>query len=94
MYKRQYLNMGSLQPINVLLSTRITQTLTNPKIELGVSAQDVSSSLRETLEQTMSNEDEKVIQFGSVLVMNSFNVGNSAFDINLGNCLLYTSRCV
>ena len=83
----QYLNMGSLQPINVLLSTRITQTLTNPKIELGVSAQDVSSSLRETLEQKMSNEDEKVIQFGSVLVMNSFNVGNSAFDINLGNTL-------
>ncbi|HOB24958.1 MAG TPA: translocation/assembly module TamB, partial [Kaistella sp.] len=83
----QYLNMGSLQPINVLLSTRITQTLTNPKIELGVSAQDVSSSLRETLDQKMSNEDEKVIQFGSVLVMNSFNVGNSAFDINLGNTL-------
>lgn len=82
-----YLNMGSLQPINVLLSTRITQTLNNPKIELGVSAQDVSSSLRETLAERMSNEDEKIIQFGSVLVMNSFNVGNSAFDINLGNTL-------
>ena len=82
-----YLNMGSLQPINVLLSTKITQTLNNPKIELGVSAQDVSSSLRETLAEKMSNEDEKIIQFGSVLVMNSFNVGNSAFDINLGNTL-------
>ena len=33
----------------------------------------------------MSNEDEKIIQFGSVLVMNSFSVGSSAFDINLGN---------
>jgi len=82
-----YLNMGSLQPINVLLSTRISQTLNNPKIELGVSAQDVSSSLRETLAEKMSNEDEKIIQFGSVLVMSSFNVGNSAFDINLGNTL-------
>ncbi|MGZ5262913.1 MAG: translocation/assembly module TamB domain-containing protein, partial [Kaistella sp.] len=82
-----YLNMGSLQPINVLLTTRISQTLNNPKIELGVSAQDVSSSLRETLAEKMSNEDEKIIQFGSVLVMNSFNVGNSAFDINLGNTL-------
>ena len=82
-----YLNMGSLQPINVMLSTRITQTLNNPKIQLGVSAQDVSSSLRETLAEKMSNEDEKIIQFGSVLVMNSFNVGNSAFDINLGNTL-------
>ncbi|WP_226064242.1 translocation/assembly module TamB domain-containing protein [Kaistella polysaccharea] len=83
----QYLNMGSLQPINVLLTTKITQTLNNPKIVLGVSAQDVSSNLKETLAEKMSNEDEKIIQFGSVLVMNSFNVGNSAFDINLGNTL-------
>ncbi len=81
-----YLSM-SLQPINVLLSTKITQTLNNPKVELGVSAQDVSSQLRETLAEKMSNEDEKIIQFGSILVMNSFNVGNSAFDINLGNTL-------
>lgn len=81
----QYLGLGSsLQPINVLLSTHITQTLNNPKIELGVSAQDVSSNLKEILAEKMSNEDEKIIQFGSVLVMNSFNVGNSAFDINLG----------
>ncbi|QDP86094.1 translocation/assembly module TamB [Chryseobacterium sp. SNU WT5] len=83
----QYLNMGSLQPINVLLTTRITQTLNNPKIELGVSAQDVSSNLKETLAEKMSNEDEKIIQFGSILVMNTFNVGNSAFDITLGNTL-------
>ena len=81
----QYLNRGSLQPINVLLSTKITQTLNNPKIELGVSAQDVSSNLKEILAEKMSNEDEKIIQFGSVLVMNSFSVGSSAFDINLGN---------
>ena len=81
----QYLNMGKLQPINVLLSTKITQTLNNPKIELGVSAQDVSSSLREIMAEKMSNEDEKIIQFGSVLVLNSFNVANSGFsDIGLG----------
>lgn len=83
----QYLNMGSLQPINVMLTTKITQTLNNPKIELGVSAQDVSSNLRETLAEKMSNEDEKIIQFGSILVMNSFNVASSGFDINLGNTL-------
>ena len=82
----QYLNMTSLPPINVLLSTRITQTLNNPKIDLGVSAQDVSSNLKETLAEKMSNEDEKIIQFGSVLVLNSFNVSNSGgFDINIGN---------
>lgn len=83
----QYLNIGSIQPINVLLSTKITQTLNNPKIELGVAAQDVSSTLRETMMEKMSNEDEKIIQFGSILVMNSFNVGNSAFDINFGSQL-------
>lgn len=83
----QYLNMGSLQPVNVLLTTKISQTLNNPKIQLGVSAEDVSSNLKETLAEKMSNEDEKIIQFGSILVLNSFNVGNSAFDINLGNQL-------
>ncbi|MBU8882915.1 translocation/assembly module TamB [Kaistella sp. DKR-2] len=83
-----YLGMGSLQPVNVLLSTRITQTLNNPKIELGVSAQDVSSNLKETLAQKMSNEDEKIIQFGSVLVMSSFNEANAGFgNLNLGNTL-------
>lgn len=83
----QYLNRGTLQPINVLLSTKITQTLNDPKIELGISAQDVSSNLRETLAEKMSNEDEKIIQFGSILVLNSFNVENSAFEINIGSTL-------
>lgn len=84
----EYLNMGALQPINVLLSVRITETLTKPNVMLGISAPDVSSQLRETLAAKMSNEDEKVIQFGSVLVMNSFNVANSGgFDINVGNTL-------
>ena len=83
----KYLGMGTLPPINVLLTTRITQTLNNPKIELDVSAEDVSSSVREALTEKMSNEDEKIIQFGSILVMNSFNEGNSGLDINLGSTL-------
>ena len=81
----QYLNLGTLQPINIVLSTKITQTLNNPKIELGVSAQDVSSSVKETLAEKMSNEDEKIIQFGSILVLNSFNDTNSGFDVNIGS---------
>ncbi|QOW10391.1 translocation/assembly module TamB [Kaistella flava (ex Peng et al. 2021)] len=81
----QYLNLGTLQPINIVLSTKITQTLNNPKIVLGVSAQDVSSSVKETLAEKMSNEDEKIIQFGSILVLNSFNDTNSGFDVNIGN---------
>ena len=83
-----YLGMTNLQPINVLLSTKITQTLNNPKIELGISALDVSSNLKETLAQKMSNEDEKIIQFGSVLVLSSFNEANAGFgNLNLGNTL-------
>ncbi len=82
----QYLNMGSLPPVNVVLTTKITQKLNDPKIELGVQAQDVSSQLREALAEKMSNEDEKLIQFGSILVLNSFNVSNSSYDI-VGNTL-------
>ena len=81
-----YLNMGSLQPINVQLNTKITGKLNNPDINLGVNALDVSSQVKEALAEKMSNEDEKVIQFGSVLVLNSFNVTSSSVDI-LGNSL-------
>lgn len=84
----QYLNMGNLQPVNVLLTVRITETLQKPNVTLGVSAPDVSSQLKETLAAKMTNEDEKVIQFGSILVMNNFNVSNSGgLDLNVGNTL-------
>lgn len=84
----QYLTGQALQPINVLLSVNIGGTLNSPDVKLGVSAPDVSSQLRETLASKMSNEDEKVIQFGSILVMNSFNVQNGGgFDVNIGNTL-------
>lgn len=80
----EYLNVGTLQPINVLLTTKITQTLTNPKISLDVTAPDVSSQIKETLATKMSQEDEKVLQFGSILVLNSFNVENAGgFNINV-----------
>ena len=81
----QYLNLGSLQPINILLQAKISQTLSNPAINLGVSAIDVSSNVKETLASKMSQEDEKIIQFGSILVMNSFNVTDAAGGLNIGN---------
>jgi len=73
----EYLNLGRLQPISILLQANITQTLTEPKIDLNVSAMDVSSQVKETLAAKMSQEGEKVLQFGSVLLLNSFNVSNS-----------------
>lgn len=79
-----YLGM-TLQPINVLLGIKISQTLTNPKIAFDVTAPDVSAQVRETLATKMSNEDEKVIQFGSILALNTFNVTSAGgIDINLG----------
>ncbi|SFH97137.1 translocation/assembly module TamB domain-containing protein [Halpernia frigidisoli] len=81
----EYLNVGLLQPITVVLTTKITQTLNNPKIALDVSAPDVSSQIKETLAAKMSQEDEKVLQFGSILVLNSFNVQNSGgINFNVG----------
>ncbi|MFP7657738.1 translocation/assembly module TamB domain-containing protein [Chryseobacterium proteolyticum] len=73
----QYLNMGSLQPISILLQANITQSLTDPKIDLDVSALDVSSQVKETLAAKMSQEGEKVLQFGSILLLNSFNISNT-----------------
>lgn len=71
-----YLNVGYLQPINVVLQTKISQTLNNPKIELDVTAMDVSSQVKETLAAKLNQEDEKVLQFGSILVLNRFNTSD------------------
>ncbi|KMQ62874.1 hypothetical protein ACM39_17290 [Chryseobacterium sp. FH2] len=73
----QYLNMGSIQPISILLQANITQSLTDPKVDLNLTAMDVSSQVKETLASKMSQEGEKVLQFGSVLLLSSFNVSNS-----------------
>ena len=75
-----YLGMSNIPPINVLLQTNIGGTLNHPDLKFGISALDVSSQVKEALAVKVSQEDEKVIQFGSVLVLNNFNVQNSAFD--------------
>ena len=82
----EYLNMGSLQPISILLQANITQSLVDPKIDLNVTALDVSSQVKETLAAKMSQEGEKVLQFGSVLLLNSFNVSNTGgVDVNVAD---------
>jgi len=80
----EYLSMGKLQPISVLLQANITQSLINPKVDLNVTALDVSSQVKETLAAKMSQEGEKVLQFGSILLLNTFNVSNTGgvdFDV-------------
>lgn len=84
----EYLNIGKLPAVNVKLTTKITRTLKNPKIEFNVSAPDVSSQIREALAFKMEQEDEKVLQFGSVLVLNNFNIANSDIgDFSISNTL-------
>ncbi|SIQ29105.1 hypothetical protein SAMN05880574_109102 [Chryseobacterium sp. RU37D] len=73
----EYLNLGKLQPISILLQANISQSLIDPKVDLGVTAMDVSSQVSETLAAKMSQEGEKVLQFGSVLLLSSFNVSNT-----------------
>ncbi|MBB4807819.1 hypothetical protein HNP38_003135 [Chryseobacterium defluvii] len=82
----EYLSMGGLQPISILLQANITQTLVNPKLEFNVTALDVSSQVKETLAAKMSQEGERAIQFGSILLLNSFNVSNTGgIDIDVAS---------
>lgn len=82
----EYLNMGSLQPISILLQANITQSLIDPKIDLNVTALDVSSQIKETLAAKMSQEGEKVLQFGSVLLLSTFNVSETGgVNVNVGD---------
>lgn len=81
-----YLGMTSIPPINMLLETKITGTLNKPELGFGISALDVSTQVKEALAAKISQQDEKVIQFGSILVLSNFNVQNTAFDIgNMGS---------
>lgn len=74
----EYLNMGQLQPISILLQANITNTLDDPEIALNVTALDVSSQVKETLAAKINQtEGENVLQFGSILLLNSFNVSNT-----------------
>lgn len=85
----EYLNIGKLPPINVMLTTHITQSLQNPKIDFNVSAPDVSSQIKEALAFKMSNSDEKIVQFGAILALNNFNVADTGgVDFNVGNTLV------
>ncbi len=85
----QYLQMNNLPPINVQLTTSITGKLNNPVIEFGIEAPDASSQLKEALAVKMANKDDRIMQFGSILVLNSFNTSNigGVADMKLGNAV-------
>ncbi|MDO4225435.1 MAG: translocation/assembly module TamB domain-containing protein, partial [Bergeyella zoohelcum] len=89
-YSRMVTNTGqylgtSLPAVNIELGVDITGSLNGPKIGFNISAPDLSSQMKETLSSKLNSENEKIIQFGSILLMNSFNVQtgtSSGFDFD------------
>lgn len=73
----EYLSVGKIPPVDIDLEAKITKNLQNPNLDFDIIAPDVSAQIRETLAQKMINQDEKVIQFGSILVLNNFIVSNN-----------------
>ncbi len=73
----EYLNMGSLPPVNVELQTKITNRLTAPNIRPVIQAPEVSSQVREVLNTKLATEEERVLQFASILALGNFNVSNT-----------------
>lgn len=78
----EYLSMSGLQPIKILLQAKITESLTNPDVELGLTALDVSSQVKESLNAKLSQDGEKVLQFGSILLLNSFNMTTGGVGVD------------
>lgn len=73
----EYLNVASLPTINVQLQTKITNKMKEPKITPSINAPDVSSQIREVMAYKLSTEEEKVLQFASILALGNFNVSNT-----------------
>jgi len=73
----EYLNMGSLPTVNVELQTKITNRLTAPNIQPIIQAPEVSSQVREVMNTKLATEEERVLQFASILALGNFNVSNT-----------------
>lgn len=74
----EYLSVGRLPAVNVTLQTKITNTLKNPVITPEVTAPQVSSQIREVMNTKMATEEEKILQFASVLALGNFNVAQTS----------------
>lgn len=81
----EYLEMGTLPAINVQLQTNITNRLTSPVVTPSIVAQDVSSQVKEVMSYKMVTEEEKVLQFASILALGNFNVSNVNTSSALGS---------
>ncbi len=84
----EYLDLGKLPPVSIQLVAKIGGYLNDPKLDLDVQVPDGSSQIKETLSSRLALQDEKVVQFGSILALNKFNVnGVGGLNINVGSTL-------
>lgn len=77
----EYLNVGNLPAVNVELQTKITNRLTKPDIKPIIYAPDVSSQIREVMNSKLATEEEKTLQFASILALGSFNTSVSSVGL-------------
>ncbi|XCI74798.1 MAG: translocation/assembly module TamB domain-containing protein [Flavobacteriales bacterium] len=100
----EYINLPNLSrvPQNILteLKINIYGQLSLPKLELNIDFPNISESIKQQLTQKLNTQDEKLIQFGSILLLGKFflntkNIGSglwtySTYDLalkQLGNIL-------
>lgn len=81
----EYLGVGSLPAINVQLQTKITNKLTAPDIKPAIVASEVSSQIREVMATKLATEEEKILQFASILALGNFNVSNTNASSAIGS---------
>jgi TamB, inner membrane protein subunit of TAM complex len=82
-----YLNIPSLPPANVVLETKISKTLKTPSIGLDIKIPESSSQVKETLGAKLISDDVKLIQFSSILALNSFNIDDDIAQSNVTGSL-------
>lgn len=82
----QYLQMSNIPPIDIMLVAKITKKLNNPTVDFNVEAPEASSQLKEALAEKMNDRDQRILQFSSIILMNSFNVSNAGLGgLNVGS---------
>ncbi len=83
----EYLNIGQGIPsIGINLETKITGTLENPVLGFDIEAVGASSQVQEALATKLNQGEERVLQFGSVLLFDSFNVSDTGgFGVNMAS---------
>ncbi|MDO4763961.1 MAG: translocation/assembly module TamB [Flavobacteriaceae bacterium] len=81
----EYLGVGALPALNVELQTKISNKLTSPEVKPYIIASEVSSQIREVMATKLATEEEKVLQFASILAIGNFNVANTNASSAIGS---------